>query len=267
MRVDVLLMVHCISLGAVCGGKLLQTSETLVFSRAVIDVINKSFLRDVSVINLITAPSDDDGIKRMMDAIASEVLHNISTSSSSSIRVGDLDNIHDFKEKRFYNVMLISDYKSFEKLNRGIQSERFDFQGFFLVVMVQKYENQYRDMDMIFRSMWQNFIINVNILIRVHDEELEMFSYLPFSPFYCSKAFPVRTNRFINSSFVRSRSYYDDKLKNLHKCPLKVVAFSIPPLMFVGPEGEDGKFQLSGIDGELLKGKLSSSNPLTLCCL
>lgn len=252
------LLVHCFLVYAAHGDKLSPTSssKTLTISKAVIDVINKSFLDGIPIVNIITEPLsdvDDEGTKELMKDISNAVSRNIS-SVAATVRVGDLDSAHNVTEKRFYNVILISDYKTSPKLNRIIKEELFDFQGFFLFVLVRKYENQYKDMEDIFRDMWQHFIINVNILISISDVELEMFSFYPFTAVHCRGAFPILQNKYVNSSFVSSEKYFDDKLKNLFKCPLTVVTFNIAPLMFVRRLANE-EHALSGIDGELLKGE------------
>lgn len=257
MQVD-LLLVQCFLLQTAHGYKLLPTtasSKDLTISKAVIDVINKSFLDGIPIINFIVAPPsnvNDEGTKKLIDDILNAVSRNI--SSLATVRVGDLQSALKVKEKRFFNVIFISDYKSSTKLNRVIKDELFDFQGFFLVVMVQRYENQFKSMKDIFSDMWQHFIINVNILIPISDIELEMFSYYPFTAVYCASVFPILNNKFVNLTFVRSEKYFDDKLKNLFKCPLTVVTFNIAPMMFLKREA-NGKHTLSGIDGELLKGE------------
>lgn len=251
-------LAQCLSffVSVACGNELLtSTSEPSPISKAVIDVINKSFLEDVTIINIITAADDDvDDDERLMAQIANEIARNV--SSVASVRVNDIHNVYKVRETRFYNVIFLENYQSFRKLNRIIGNELFDFQGFFLLVMTE-HKNQYADMEMIFRSMWQHFIINVNILISVSEAELEMFTYYPYTSVYCGRAFPIFTNRFVNASFESSRRHFDDKLKNLFGCPLKVVSFNIPPLVFVERKA-NGEFRLSGIDGELLNGMMMS---------
>lgn len=229
--------------------------ETSHISNALIDVINKSFLEDVPIINIITSTSDNERIKRLMDEMSNEIARNI--SSAASVRVNDLESFFILNEKRFYNVILLTNFESFQKLQQIIDGEQaFYFQGYFLIALVQKYETQYEDMEKIFNHMWQRFIINVNILISISEVEVEMFTIYPYTSAYCGKAFPIPTNRFINSSFIQTANYFDaDKLKNLFGCPLKVVTFNIAPLMFV-TETTDGRYSFRGIDGELLKGNI-----------
>jgi hypothetical protein len=250
----VAILTWCFSVNLAFGNKLLTTSsEANLISRAVIDVINKSFQGDVSCVNIITVP-DKDGALISMNTISNEVVKDV--SAKRSVRVADLNNVHDVQEKRFYNVLLVTSYKTFQQLIRIIDNELFHFQGFFLVVMAQQYENQYIDMEKIFRNMWQHFIINVNVLISSSDTQVEMFTYYPYTSVYCGRAFPILTNTFVNGSFVRSHHHYDDKLKNLFACPLRVVTFNIPPMMFVRRPEASGRLEMSGIDGELLKGEL-----------
>jgi hypothetical protein len=254
MRIKILLVAIWL-VGGNCGNfkHFKSQTETSTISKATIDIISKSFLENVAIINIITCPDNDERIRFLMDTIANEVCINIS-SLNISLRVGDLDHIPEVKEKRFYNIILISGYESFKKLNLDVvENELFDFQGFFLVVMVEKYKNQYREMEKIFQSMWQNLIINVNILLVAADGSLEMFTFYPYTSVYCGRVFPILTNKFVNSSFIMPRKYFEDKLDNLFGCPLKVVTFNIAPMMFVNEE-KNGNFSFTGIDGELLKG-------------
>lgn len=254
MQVKVLLVV--LLANKACGIELIQASpETLTISKAIIDVITKSFLRDIAIINIITSPDkNDERIKYLMDKIVNEVSQNV--SSLANLRLSDLDNVQNVKEKRWYNIILISNYESFEKVNHIIESELFDFQGFFLIVMVKTYEKQYVDMKYIFQSLWLRSIINANILLVTADDSLELLTFYPYTSIYCGKVFPILTNQFVNSSFIMSRTHFDDKMKNLFGCPLKVVTFNIAPLMFVEIE-IDGKFSIRGIDGELLQGNFT----------
>lgn len=250
MQVKVLVLVLLVC--GVCGYELIQAStETLTISQAIIDVITKSFLKDITIINIIFS-SEEKNKRIVIEKIVSDVSRNV--SSVANLRLCDFDNIHNVEEKRFYNIILISDYESFKKLNRIVENELFDFQGFLLIVMVEKYDNQYKDMRKIFQSLWQRSIINVNILLFAVDGSLEMFTFYPYTSVYCGRVLPILTNKFVNSSFIMTRKYFEDKLKNLYGCPLKVVTFNIAPLMFV-EEKKQGKFSVSGIEGELLKGK------------
>lgn len=231
------------------------SSETKTISKAIIDVIKKSFLEDVTILNIITFADKDVKINVLMSEIVNEVSLNVS-SDAVNLRISDINNLFIVKEKRFYNIFLIANYETYEEFKRV--HELFDFQGFFLVVIVDKYRNQYRDMKKIFQTMWESSIINVNALVvgGASDSSLEMFTFYPFTAENCGDVFPVLTNKFINSSFLMSQKHYEDKLTNLFGCPLKVVTFNIAPLMFIKLDKDKNNHYLtSGIEGELLIGK------------
>jgi hypothetical protein len=223
-----------------------QLSESSLVARALVSIISEAS-PDISIVNVI---GESDDVNR---AIANEVAASLS-SKMLLIRMGDLDNVNRVRLKRFYSVVLLADAEGCRKLIRAIEDEHFDFQGFFLIAMTQQLENQYRVMELMLQSMWQHFIINVNVLLNVNEERLDMFTYYPFTSAHCGFALPIRTNTFVNGSFTLSAGlHFADKLKNLYTCQLKVVTFDVPPMMKLRPEA-NGKFSLSGIDAELLKG-------------
>jgi hypothetical protein len=248
MQVRVLLL----ALGSVvCGRESLSPlTETLIMSKAIVDVIKKSFLEDITIINIITSVDQDEKISSLMEEIVNEVSMNIS-KEAVNLRISDIDNVFVVREKRFYNILLVANFESFEKFQRV--EELFDFQGYFLVVLVEKYENQYDDMKKIFHSMWQHSIVNANALtVASADGSLDMFTFYPYTADHCGRAVPTLENKFVNSSFIMSRKHYRDKLMNLFGCSLKVVTFNIAPLMFVAGGNSTS---VEGIEGELLIGK------------
>lgn len=253
MKVNGLWVVQWLVIRVALATLSLQTSstETSLISKAVIDVISKYFLKGSPIINFIATSKQD----KEMNDIVNEASRYISATVSA--RINDQANVHYVMEPGYYNVIFVADFKGFERFNQILNGKLFYFDGFYLVVMTERYENQYEDMQKILRTMWQRFVINVNILIPTTDAELQLFTFYPFTSAACGSAHPTLTNRFINSSFIPPLAdYYDtDKLKNLHGCPLKVATFNIPPLLFIGKH-DDGSRDLRGIDGELLICKL-----------
>jgi hypothetical protein len=159
--------------------------------------------------------------------------------------------------RRFHNIIFISDYESFLCVLKAIHEKSFYINGFFLFVIVTKYENQYSDMQKMSNDLWQNFIINANILAYGKEsKEIKMFTYHPFQPGNCTKVSLIMINKFVNHSFINEEVYFEHtKLDNLHKCPLKVVTFSVPPLMILKKDDVNNQIILRGIEGELLNRK------------
>lgn len=255
MQAGKLLLLYFLTLRAVVGRGLLPpaTSENAIISQAIIEIVRRSFLDDISIINVITAPYDER-VKLLMDSIANKISRNI--SSVASIRVGEIGELVRTQERRFYNILLVSECTTtLEQFDKAINGELFKLQGFFLVVFVGDDMNPYRDMNKIFQYMWSKFIINVNIVVATSPNELEMFTYFPYTPAHCSRTAPVLINKFADSSFRRAENYYPEKTGNLFGCPLRVATFNIAPLMFATRGAAEGEYELSGIDGELVKGE------------
>lgn len=256
MQAGKLLLLYFLTLRAVVGRRGLlppATSENSIFYQAIIEIVHRSFLNDISIINAITAPHDER-VKLLMDSIANEISRNI--SSVASIRVCEIGELVRTQERRLYNILLVSECTTtFGQFDKAINGELFELQGFFLVVFVGDDMNPYRDMNKIFQYMWSKFIINVNIVVATSPNELEMFTYFPYTPAHCSRTAPVLINKFADSSFRRAENYYPEKTGNLFGCPLRVATFNIAPLMFATRGAAEGEYELSGIDGELVKGE------------
>lgn len=253
MQAGKLLLLYFLTLRAAVGSGLLPpaTSDTSIISQAIIEIVRQSFLDDILIINVITAPHDER-VKLLMDSIANEISRNI--SSVASIRVGEIGELVRTQERRFYNILLVSECTTtLEQFDKAINGELFKLQGCFLVVLVGDM-HPYRDMNKIFQYMWSKFIINVNIVVATSPNELEMFTYFPYTPAHCSRTAPVLINKFADSSFRRAENYYPEKTGNLFGCPLRVATFNIEPLMFATRGAAEG-YELSGIDGELVKGE------------
>lgn len=220
-------------------------------SKAIIALINKSFLGDdATTINIALATKSTNNFQ--VNFIVDKIIANL--SDRVSLRISEMDEIYDVKLRRFYNVILVSDYESFSNFSAAIERDDFNYDGYFLFVIVEKYENQYDDMHRMFHDLWQQFVINSNIL--AHGEvkgEVEMFTYFPYNSEHCAKVIPKMINKFKFTKFIGDQ-FYEDKMKNLFGCPLRVVTFNIAPVMFIDRQ-ENGSFVLSGIEGKLLTGE------------
>lgn len=222
--------------------------EALLMSNAIIDVIHHSFLNDFSTID-ITKTINNSQVNLIMSQIA------VNLSDKVNFRISDVSSLSDVKIPRFQNIIFINDYKeSFTKLFQEILKRKFYFNGYFLFVFVAKHENQYEDMHRMFYDLWQNFIINANVLVYNRTtSHIEMFTFYPFQTGECGKNSPIKINKFEKTAFKNQIIFDGTKLDNLQKCSLKAATFNIPPIMMIKVK-ENGSYEMSGIEGELLKG-------------
>ena len=78
-----------------------------------------------------------------------------------------------------------------------------------------------------------------------------VYTYYPYTPMYCSKAFPVQLNQMRNGEWVTNADYFPNKMTNLFGCPLRAATFSNPPFMII--RELNSYVEVDGIDGILLR--------------
>lgn len=249
------LVIVCLLIGAIMGQKLLPlVSNYSAASNAICVIIQKYFMKDIATVDFVKAPLDDrQNLK--MESIVNEVL----LQCEVDFRKSDYQGVNFIKQNRFNNIFIVSGYQSFSLIRHLIVQEMFIFQGLFLIVMIDFYDEQLKDIEIILKDVWELHIINVNILVKKSFNEtspLELFTFFPFTPIVCGRIIPFSIDQYENSRFVYERNQYEDKLKNLYGCSLKTAIFNIPPLMMIKGNDANEKIRLSGIDGELLNGEL-----------
>jgi hypothetical protein len=218
-----------------------------VIAQAAFTAISDSFSPDLPV-----------HIIKSSDIVSKSVANQIAANLSQNtimVRLSDLDNLQQDEDKRLQNVIIMSENKSFEKLIKAIEREHFAHQGLFLIVMTKTWIKQHEDLENLFSMLWKNYVANANVLIPVDRDQLQMYTFYPFTPTMCGEAFPALINTFVNGSFTQMTLQFNDKVENLFACPLKVVTFDVGPMMFLSAK-PGGGFSMSGIDAELLKGEI-----------
>lgn len=214
-------------------------------SAAINAVIHESFFGvDMKTINIVS--SVEFSQNSIVDAMVKKIIKNL--SGEVSYRIDNLADIANDELLRFYNVIFVRDYDSFSSFPARIRQDDFHYDGYYLLVMVEKCENQYEDMQMMFNDVWQQFAVNLNILVHGNSPgEIEMFTYSPYTRHHCDVVVPELINKFQGFAFSTNR-FYENKMENLFGCPLRIVTFNIAPLMIVGSAN------LEGIEGKLLTG-------------
>lgn len=224
-------------------------------SAAINTVIHESFLvgGDTTTINIVSSAelSRDCRVTLMVR----QIVESLSDDDVSFRVVGDFDGIDDNDEiQRFCNVIFVNDYESFASFPVRIQQGEFHSEGFYLFVILEKHENRYDDMQMMFVDLWEQFAVNSNVLVHGNSsDEIEMFTYFPYTSEHCGEVVPENINTFRASMFITKR-FFENKMENLFKCPLRIVTFNIAPLM-MAKVSKDGNYTLDGIEGKLLNGK------------
>lgn len=227
-------------------------------SRAVSDIIRNFFMEDAPTVNFIHASETTESYQTIQ-SILNEIVYQSSNYSKLDIAF-QLDEVNSLQrsylrpyEKKSRNVILCDTLKSFGQIFLKIQPELFEFEGYFLIVISQYNVKLYETMLEIFGSFWSRHIVNVNILWSPaeNDDDTLMYTYWPYSRFYCGEAYPLQLNQYREGKWLRRVSYFPNKLANMYGCPLHVATFPNPPFTIIS--GSDDEVSVAGIDGILLR--------------
>lgn len=223
-------------------------------TQATVEIIEKFYLTRTATINFYHASIEDNEVnyERNLDTM-NEILYQVQSEI-----VVQLEGYLDFKatnRKRVYNIFFVDSYGSLWNILRLMSPFYFDYQGFYLIVLTTHSDEQYRIMMDTFENMWSEYIINVNIiwLAPENDNEAIMYTYFPYTSFFCGRALPIQLNQFYFGKWLHaSTDFFPKKVSNMYGCPLKVATVFTAPFMII-QQLEDGKLRPDGIDGVVLR--------------
>lgn len=221
-------------------------------TRAVVDIILNFYVKASSNINIIEASKDDESMNSNYDII-NEILHNVQSKTVVCLE-GYID-LKVMNRIRVYNLLFVDSYESFLQVFRLMTPEYFNYQGFYLIVITEYTSDQYYMMQQIFEMLWAKYIVNVNIIwaTPMNHNEAIMFTYYPYTDFYCGKAYPIQLNQYRVNRWLHLHSvHFPNKIQNLYGCKLKVSTFPTAPFMMADHD-ENGDLIPDGIDGILLR--------------
>lgn len=133
-----------------------------------------------------------------------------------------------------------------------IDNYRFDYSGYYLVVLRDASSNQQQIIENIMNDFWSIYIVNVNILAsNENDTEVKMYTYFPFAASQCEQAIPIVINHYANLSFSHPVEF-PDKFRNMHECRVTAVTLPFEPYVIL-KQFANGSSILHGIEITVLK--------------
>lgn len=218
-------------------------------SQAIIDIVFNSFENKTTTLNIIYSSTNDNVSESLLDLI-NEVLYHL---NGAVVELVDESKMETSKRKKKHNIIVCDTFESFEKVFRKMNSDGFELQGFFVFAISLYSDNLYEIMSRMFESLWTLQVVNVNILWMPSDNQWEslMYTYFPYTNFYCSETYPVQLNQFRDGKWLTDSEYFPEKMGNLYGCPLRVATFANAPFSII--RQNEGKFEMDGIDGILLR--------------
>jgi hypothetical protein len=209
-------------------------------------IIAKDFVWKASAINYILALSNETKNER------ADLINDLILKSSGIAFIEDLHHLMKNNRTRFYNVILVDEYKSFVELYEtiiGKYSDKFVMDGLFLLIFIN---GSFAEIDSVAELLWRNYTYNVAFLIE-NGDGVDLKTFIPFTPIKCSDTSLKIINQFVNGSFTKGENFFPEKLSNLYQCPIKVVTFDCPPMMMIKrPKRVNESYKFIGVDGEIL---------------
>lgn len=223
-------------------------------TEAILDIIEKFYMNRTNTLNFYHASKefDDKGMQENLDTM-NEILYNI--RSKIIVQLEGYSEFNTTNRTRVYNIIFVDSFESFEKIFSLFSPFYFDYQGFYLIALTNYTYQQYQIMTQMFENLWAEFIVNVNViwLAPENSNEAIMYTYFPYTPFFCGKAFPIKINQFYFGKWLHGHShFFRDKIANLYGCPLKVATVDTPPFMMLKRD-QNNSLLPDGIDGVLLR--------------
>lgn len=227
-----------------------------VLKDAVEDVIVNFYMNRSLTVHMFHAFEDGKdkyGLEDDVNKIVFELRNKI------AVQVAEYSAFEQSTIKKLCNVLFCDTYSSFLKILEQINPEHFEYQGFYLIAVMNHKENIKDTMKNIFETLWAKHIVNVNILWEWNNYEALMYTYYPYRPIYCGKAFPVLLNQYRSGKWVMNADYFPNKMENLFGCTLRVAIFSTHPFIIIKEHG-NGDVSVDGIDGILLQAIAAKMN-------
>lgn len=209
------------------------------------------------VVNFMQVSHPNNTIDQLY--IMNEVLYHASKKEGIFRVILDIKILNAFSDqlnnrKRFNTIVLVDSVESFYDFFDQINLEHWEYSGRIVVAITKHQQNIYECMTKIFEAFWSKKIVNVVVIFSPHANTFEvmLYTYYPFSAFYCERALPVLLNHYRGKDFLSPINFFPEKLGNFYGCPVSVVTFKNPPFMMFEVD-ENGLVNVDGIDGTVLR--------------
>lgn len=213
---------------------------------AVLKIIDDFFSKETSELSFTYSAIDDSSLHFMLETIE-DILIKLNSNYLISLQHAS-NTANTFK--KIHNIIYVDDYESFLDVIENVTPETFDFQGYHLIILSIYDRNTIKR---IFEFLWSHYIVNVNIVTKEdeYSDEALMFTYFPYTRYFCEKVEPVLLNNYIiDVGFTRNAPHFPNKLANMHKCPMIVATVDIPPFIVI--KDMPGGIKIFGLEGIMM---------------
>lgn len=183
------------------------------------------------------------------------------TKDAMTVEVLDYQALNKTKERRLFNVLLITDYEDFEPIPKFFDEKSLDYNGFLIVAFMNSSAVRRNHVVAMLNDLWTQKVLNAIVLTKyLDDDEIETFTGSPYQYEECDKLH-------VFSGYVYKGYEYQnyDKLRNMNKCPMNISFTRVTKNYNNGHFGYDEKSKkYVGLDLEFMESELISFYILAL---
>lgn len=239
----------------------LRTKTKASITRVVHDLLNpiineKLFEEDGDIVKIIFENNGTDSIQREQHDLIYAFLHP--THGQPMLKFYLLRSSAKIENKigrSSLNILLVDSLASYLKIYEFLRDGDFQNDAYFLVILNYMDEDWFTVAKKIFIKAWQRYMINTSLMFLSNTEDdVKIFTYFPFTESHCEQIEPMLIQRIREGKWENDATVFPYKLRNFHRCPIKVALLHAPPFMFVDKFKRFGSLKnLEGIEAKLLK--------------
>lgn len=109
-----------------------------------------------------------------------------------------------------------------------------------------------RELQLILDHCLANYWLHCNVMVQTVRVEVLIYSYFPYAAQHCQQAKPKLVNQFNGRHMVNS-PMFPNKLRQMHRCPLRLLLWHMPPFVELSWEATSGRWQASGFEMKLVQ--------------
>ena len=153
--------------------------------------------------------------------------------------------------RRRFVAFLMESYDQFGEFYEKVKLKVFRLNGHYVIIFVK---GQIAEIEQIFKLLWKVQIYNVIAMFENRNGIVLVKTFTPFKPGNCNDTTPITVNEFKDGSFIQDvENMFPDKMKNLHKCPIRVsISDNVEPYVIV-EKSANGSYKLRGLDIKILQ--------------
>lgn len=193
------------------------------------EIVSNSFPHKVNTV-IIVKPTK--GINYKTVDLESELLSNMFLLPQIAVQLHSYVNINQIsKQRKCCFIFLVQNFDNFLEIYNQKYLEVFSSSGFYLIVTTTDDDNF---TEVMLKLLWKIRINNVHVVFKDANSRILIKSFTPFRSNKCNDFTPIISHSITNETLQNFSSLFPGKIKNLHKCPIRLaISNESEPVIFV----------------------------------